>query len=181
MIAVLIYFLLVLNKEEKLPLLSSLNCVKGKSRRASTQYPLPKIWLSNKGVQSYVVMAARIREKKGRRERGYSSALSVSLLLFKWIGYRFVRAVYWCDLKTLALDFILPLQFIFMSTCSMQNPVTESFGDSNVHYIPTVISRSMKMLRRVIMYISKCHDNSKQGQVIYGGRNLEWFHEGREI
>ena len=63
----------------------------------------------------------------------------------------------------------------------MQSPVINNFADINMNYILTLTLRSLKMLGRVFMYINQCHDNSKQGQIISGGRNLEWFYEGGEI
>ena len=63
----------------------------------------------------------------------------------------------------------------------MRSPVRDNFGDASVIYILTVTSRSLKILGTVVMCMNKCHDNSEQGQIVSGGRNLEWFYEGGEI
>lgn len=55
----------------------------------------------------------------------------------------------------------------------MQSPVIDNSGDVSVIYILTLTSRSLKILGRVIISINKCHDHSKLGQIVTGGRNLE--------
>lgn len=63
----------------------------------------------------------------------------------------------------------------------MRSPVRDNFGDASAIYILTVASRSLKTLGTVAMSMNKGHDNSEQGHIVSGGRNLEWLYEGGEI